>query len=202
MWPTRITDGRLELRPLRRRDAKEWSALRRRNAAWLQPWEATVPASEAAVPLTFAQWVRESNRAARAGQSRPWAVFLDGEMVGQVTVSGISRGSLSSAAVGYWVSQHVAGQGVTPRAVALAIDDCFGTLGLHRVEINIRPENAASLRVVEKLGMRDEGLRQAYLHIQGNWADHRTFAITRQEVPGTMVQRLEANLASERRQRT
>lgn len=182
MWPARITDGRLELRPLRRRDAQEWSELRRQNAGWLAPWEATVPASEGTAPMTFGQWVRESNRTARAGQSRPWVVTRDGVMVGQVTVSGITRGSLSSAAIGYWVSRHVAGRGITPRAVALAIDDCFGTLGLHRVEINIRPENAASLRVVAKLGLRDEGVRKAYLHIQGQWADHRTFAITAEEL--------------------
>lgn len=197
MWPTRISHGRLELRPLRRRDEREWSDLRRQNSAWLTPWEATVPASEGASPMSFRQWVRDSNRAARAGQSRPWLVTLDSAMVGQVTVSGIARGSLSSAAIGYWVSRHVAGQGITPRAVALAIDDCFGTLGLHRVEINIRPENAASLRVAAKLGLRDEGVRKSYLHIQGQWADHRTFAITAEEVGGTMMQRLEATLARE-----
>lgn len=196
MWPTRITDGSLELRPLRRRDFREWNELRRRNAAWLQPWEATVPPTEGRPALTFGQWIRESNRAARAGQSRPWAVWLEGRLVGQVTVTGITRGSLSSAAIGYWISRDVAGQGITPRAVALAVDDCFGTLGLHRVEINIRPENAASLRVVAKLGLRDEGVRKAYLHIQGHWADHRTFAITAEEVAGTMVERLEANLAA------
>ena len=50
-------------------------------------------------------------------------------------------------------------------AVALATDHCFSAVGLHRIEINIRPENAASLRVVQKLGFRPEGLRERYLHI-------------------------------------
>ena len=75
------------------------------------------------------------------------------------------------------------------RAVALAVDHCFTELGLHRMEINIRPENVASLRVVEKLGLRDEGVRERYLHIQGQWCDHRSFAVTSEEVPDGLLAR-------------
>jgi ribosomal-protein-alanine N-acetyltransferase len=73
--------------------------------------------------------------------------------------------------------------------VALASDHALFTVGLHRVEINIRPENVASLRVVEKLGFRDEGVRRAYLHIDGAWRDHRTFALTAEELPEGLVAR-------------
>ncbi|WP_328587614.1 GNAT family protein [Serinibacter arcticus] len=168
MWPTRLVEGDLVLRPLRRRDAKEWGRVRARNASWLAPWEATLPPGSPVSPLTFGQYVREVNRQARTGVSRPWVMEHAGAIVGQVTVSNITHGSLSSAAIGYWISRDVAGRGLTPLAVAMAVDDCFFSLGLHRVEINIRPENRASLRVVEKLGLRDEGLRRAYLHIQGS----------------------------------
>lgn len=91
-------------------------------------------------------------------------------------------GSLRSGVIGYWVSRSVAGRGVTPTAVAMVLDYAFQVLRLHRVEINIRPENGPSLRVVEKLGIRYEGLRKGYLHINGEWADHRSFAITQEEV--------------------
>ena len=50
--------------------------------------------------------------------------------------------------------------------------------------MNIRPENIASLAVVRKLGFRDEGLRERYLHINGAWRDHRAFAITREDLVG------------------
>ncbi len=59
--------------------------------------------------------------------------------------------------------------------------------------MNIRPENTASLRVVEKLGFRDEGLRLRYLHIDGAWRDHRTFALTRDEVPDGLLRRWTAS---------
>ena len=198
MWPAQLREGDLVLRALRRRDSAEWGRVRALNAAWLAPWEATVPAESSYQPLTFNRYVRELAAQTRAGTSRPWVMEYRGAIVGQVTVSSITHGSLSSAAIGYWISREVAGQGLTPLAVAMAVDDCFFTLGLHRVEINIRPENAASLRVVAKLGLRDEGLRKAYLNIQGRWADHRTFALTVEEAPGGLLPRartLRANAA-------
>ena len=118
--------------------------------------------------------VRSLRRQARQGTVLPFVVTYDGALVGQVTVGGITWGSLCSAHIGYWVDQRVAGRGVMPTAVALVTDHCFGAVGLHRVEVNIRPENAASLRVVEKLGFREEGLRGAFLHIAGAWRDHRS----------------------------
>src|SRR5690606_27177814 len=130
-----------------------------------------------------------SRRLARRGEALTFVIEVDGELAGQLSVSPILLGSLRGAAIGYWVSRHVAGRGVAPTAVALAGDYCFTELGLHRLEINIRPENAASLRVVEKLGFRDEGLRRRYLHIDGDWRDHRTFALVAEEVPGGLLER-------------
>ena len=71
-----------------------------------------------------------------------------------------------------------------PPAVALVIDHCFFTAGLHRIEIAIRPENSNSLRVVEKLEIREIGYAPRFLHIDGAWRDHRIYAITEGGVPG------------------
>lgn len=96
---------------------------------------------------------------------------------------------------GYWVDRDVAGRGVTPTALALAVDHCFFTVGLHRIEVNIRPENQASLRVVHKLGFREEGLRERFLHIDGAWRDHLSFALTADDVPGGLMRRWRASRA-------
>ncbi|MEZ0108464.1 ribosomal-protein-alanine N-acetyltransferase [Catenulispora sp. EB89] len=117
-------------------------------------------------------------------------------LVGQLTVSSITWGSLRSANVGYWVDETVAGRGITPTAVALAVDHCFRAAGMHRIEVCIRPENAASLRVVHKLGFRSEGLRRAYLHIDGDWRDHEAFALTAEEVPDGLLARWHVTLSS------
>ncbi|MBU4213591.1 MAG: GNAT family N-acetyltransferase [Actinobacteria bacterium] len=188
-WPVVLREGAVTLRPLRRRDQNRWLTLRADNADWLEPWDATSPVPLSGPHPTFGQFVRTLSGQARSGQALPFAIDLDDELVGQLTVSSITYGSLRGASIGYWVAQHVAGLGIAPTAVALATDHCFGTLGLHRIEVNVRPENRPSLRVVEKLGLRDEGLRERYLHIQGQWADHRTFAVTVEELPDGLIGR-------------
>jgi ribosomal-protein-alanine N-acetyltransferase len=87
------------------------------------------------------------------------------------------------------VGERFAGKGLTPTAVALATDFCFYQLGLHRMEICIRPENAPSLRVVEKLGFRYEGLRRRYIHINGDWRDHFCFGLVSDELKNGVLQR-------------
>ncbi|GAA4719778.1 GNAT family protein [Isoptericola chiayiensis] len=191
-WPVTLREdtpsGAVVLRPLRRRDGGEWMRLRRVNADWLEPWEATTP-GERPGATTFGEYVRALTSQARAGTALPFVIELDGALAGQLTVSAIQLGSLCSASIGYWVAREHAGRGVVPTAVAMATDYCFQIVGLHRIEINIRPENAASLRVVEKLGFRDEGIRERYLHIQGAWRDHRSFALTAEEVPQGLLAR-------------
>jgi ribosomal-protein-alanine N-acetyltransferase len=129
----------------------------------------------------------------RQGTALPFAILVDGRFSGQLNVAGLVRGSLLSAHIGYWVDRRVAGHGVTPTAVALATDHCFEVVGLHRIEVNIRPENAASRRVVEKLGFREEGTRERFLHIAGEWCDHLTFALVREDVPDGLLARWHAD---------
>jgi ribosomal-protein-alanine N-acetyltransferase len=118
-------------------------------------------------------------------------VTYDDVMVGQLTVSSITWGSALWAQMGYWIDEEHAGRGIIPTAVAMACDHCFRVLGLHRIEIAIRPENVASLRVVEKLGFNKIGLARRYLHINGMWRDHELFALTVEDIPEGVVARLE-----------
>jgi ribosomal-protein-alanine N-acetyltransferase len=184
------------LAPLRHRDRVAWERVRQANANWLRPWEATLPPGAQVGPSTYAGLVRSVTRQARDGRMLPWLVFWDErrglgrpQLAGQLTVSGIVGGSASWGQIGYWVDERLAGRGIIPTAVALATDYCFQVMGLHRIEIAIRPENTKSLRVVEKLGFRPEGLRPRYLHIDGDWRDHLVFALNAEEVPDGLLRR-------------
>lgn len=132
---------------------------------------------------------RALRRQARDGEALPFVVTYDGRLAGQLTIGSIVYGSLNSGYAGYWVDEAVAGRGVMPTAVALAVDHCFGAMSLHRIEANVRPENLSSRRVVEKLGFREEGVRLRYLHIDGAYRDHVCYAITAEEVPGGLLRR-------------
>jgi ribosomal-protein-alanine N-acetyltransferase len=155
-------------------------------------WDATVPPGSDARASSFRSLVRRLRRQARSGTTYPFALEVDGQFAGQVTVNNIVRGSAQFASVGYWLDRDFAGRGVMPRAVAMVIDHCFSTAGLHRIEVAIRPENSNSLRVVEKLGLREVGYAPRYLHIDGEWRDHRLYAVTVEECPEGMLARLDA----------
>ena len=197
-----LRQGRVSLRPIRRRDARAWAEVHDRNVPWLTPWEATLPpGTDGHAASSFVQMAGELRHQARQGRTLPWVVWYDpveeghphgpGVLAGQLTVSGITRGSAQWAQLGYWIDERWAGRGIIPLAVAMATDHCLGPLGLHRMEIVIRPENVNSRRVVEKLGFRGEGLRPAYLHIDDEWRDHLVYALNADEIgPGGLVGRL------------
>ena len=193
-WPVTLESGDLVLRPIRYRDRKEWTDVRSRNSEWLARWEASNPVPGGGLP-DYRHMVRSLKAQAVQATALPFLItertpgFREPVIVGQLTVSSIVWGSAMMATLGYWVDKDRAGRGIAPTAVALVTDYCFQTLGLHRMKINIRPENGPSLRVVEKLGFRDEGYRPRYLHINGEWADHRTFALTSEEVPEGLLAR-------------
>lgn len=176
------------------RDASTWATLREANSAWLSPWEATLPAGAGPGIASYREMVRTLRHRARQGHTMPFVLTYDGEVVGQLTVNGITWGSARWANIGYWVAQSHAGLGITPTAVALVCDHLFD-IGLHRIEIAIRPENAASLRIVEKLGFTEIGQAPRFLHIAGDWRDHRLFQLLAENARDGVLSRVRRPVA-------
>jgi ribosomal-protein-alanine N-acetyltransferase len=176
LWPVVITDGTLVLRPLRFRDRGVWLASRRFNREWLQPWEATAPINkiDSALPSYF-EMVLHHNREGRAERALSLAIWSDAEFIGQITLGGIAFGAYRGGHIGYWIDQRSANKGLTTRAVKALTKYGFDEMQLHRIEINLRPENGASRKVAEKAGYKLEGNRANFLHIDGDWRDHITF---------------------------
>jgi ribosomal-protein-alanine N-acetyltransferase len=102
-------------------------------------------------------------------------------VVGMVALSNVVRGAWQNATLGYKIASAANGRGHATAAVRLVLARAFGELGLHRVQAAVRPENAASLRVVAKAGLREEGFAPRYLRIDGAWRDHVLFAVTAEE---------------------
>lgn len=195
-WPVTLRTGAVMLAPIRRSDRRDWDAIRSRNEAWLLPWEATAPPGSRGRAATYADMVAALQAAARRDAALAWTIRYAPEgvgepmMVGQLTVNNIIWGSACMASVGYWIDERWAGRGIVPTAVALTVDYCFQVMGLHRIEIAIRPENGKSLRVVQKLGFRSEGVRPAFLHINDQWRDHLIFALHADEAGEGLLDRL------------
>src|SRR4051794_16395517 len=146
VWPVVLREGDVELRPLRRSDAQVWRAVRSANVSWLTPWEATHPDAEASPPPTFGQMVRSFNREARSGRMLPLAVIYRGDLVGQLTVSGIAWGSLRSAHAGYWVDRRGGGGGHIPPPPAVTGGHRLFSLGPPPAGGNHPPGNGGGRR--------------------------------------------------------
>jgi [ribosomal protein S5]-alanine N-acetyltransferase len=101
----------------------------------------------------------------------------DDAITGFLNLSEIVRGSFQSAYLGYGAVAAFAGRGYMTEAIALVLDQSFARLGLHRVEANIQPDNAASIALVRRCGFQREGFSPRYLRIGGAWKDHERWAI-------------------------
>lgn len=183
MWPITLKGELIELRPPRFRDRAQWNRVRAENREYLAPWEASLPVTPVGAPASefltkrpsFYAMVRALHREARAGRSYSFMIWSGGNLVGQITMGGVIYGALRGAHIGYWIDRNYAGRGFTTDAVKTLTQYAFDGLGLHRIEINIRPENAASIKVAAKAGYLFESDRPEFLHIAGGWRDHKTY---------------------------
>ena len=175
---------RVLLRPLTREDFAAWREVRRRNRSRLKQWEPKpLPGrpDTAEDARAFADRCTARRRERQQGTGYGFGVFVDGRFRGEMNLSALQRGPFQSCYVGYWIDEAVAGNGYTPEALVVAARFAFEDLRLHRLQVSIVPRNSSSLRVVEKLGLRCEGLAERYVEINGVWEDHLRFAITVEE---------------------
>jgi [ribosomal protein S5]-alanine N-acetyltransferase len=175
---------RVLLRPLSVTDFPAWTEVRTRNADWLLRWEPRrLPGQPDVTTDRDAFSVRCSarERERQLGTGYGFGIFVEGRFAGEINLSAIQRGPFQSAYVGYWIDEADAGHGYTPEALVVLTRFAFDDLRLHRVQIAIIPRNTASRRVVEKVKIREEGVAERYLEINGVWEDHVRYAITAEE---------------------
>lgn len=173
------------LRPCESSDAEE---LVRVFSVSEKEWAPWVPEAEGnPTPREMVErHVARVDEGAQAGTHLRLTGFLDdGRIAGFFSLNEIVRGAFWSAYAAWSVTADVMGRGFGTEGARALLDIAFADppegLGLHRVQVNIIPDNARSLRVAEKLGLRREGLAARYLKIAGKWQDHAMFAITREE---------------------
>lgn len=174
----------MTLRPLTSSDFRSWSEVRRRNGEWLTLWEPqrqphqTDPATDRS---TFASRCIQRDRDRAAGTAFQFGLFVDGHVAGEVNLNNVIRGAMQSGTIGYWIDRERAGHAYVAEGVVLLFQYAFEQLGLHRIEICIVPRNHRSRRVMDKLVVREEGLAERYLEINGTWEDHIRYAFTAEE---------------------
>ena len=122
-----------------------------------------------------------------------FAIEHHGRIIGQISLGAICYGAMRTGVVGYWVDERCAGRGYAPMAVTLLADwAMFDPSGpqLHRVEIDLLPENERSRKVALKVGASYEGMRKAYMFVNGQWRDHESYALLPECAPNGFTARL------------
>ena len=159
-------------------DYREWAALRAESRRFLEPWEPRWASDEL-------EWQAWRQRLARyrddfnQGTGAAFFIFeiVSGRLMGGITIGNVRYGVAQSGQIGYWIGERYAGLGYMPEALRLVARYAFDTLRLHRMEAACIPDNARSIRVLEKAGFRREGLLRSYLRINGIWHDHYLYAL-------------------------
>jgi ribosomal-protein-alanine N-acetyltransferase len=175
---------RVLLRPLTVSDFPSWREVRTRNADWLLKWEPRRLPGQPDVTTdrdAFAVRCSARERERQLGTGYGFGIFVAGSFAGEINLSSIQRGPFQSCYIGYWIDEAHAGHGYVPEALVVLSRFAFDDLRLHRIQVAIIPRNSASRRVVEKLDLRNEGVAERYLEINGTWEDHIRFAMTAEE---------------------
>ncbi|MGH3850552.1 MAG: GNAT family N-acetyltransferase [Pseudonocardiaceae bacterium] len=191
--PNQLRGRRVLLRPLVTADFGAWREVRQRNVEWLARWEPAIPPGQpddTQSRQAFAARCGAREREWQMGVGYGFGLFVatsggvagrTARLAGEINLSGVQRGPFQNAYVGYWIDETDAGQGLMPESVVVLARFAFEDLGLHRLQVAIIPRNQASRRVVEKLELRQEGLAERYLAINGVWEDHLRYALTAEE---------------------
>ena len=163
----------MRLRELAEADEDEFLGMTQASASLHHPWY-----SAATTPEEFRAYLIRLSRPGTEG--RVVCVRDGGAMAGLVTLDTIVRGRFQSASISYGAFALAAGRGYMTEGVRLMLWYAFQELRLHRVEASIQPGNEASLRLIQRLGFRQEGYSPDMLFIDGAWRDHVRWAITRE----------------------
>lgn len=170
------------LRTFHEGDAKQLARLMARNKYF---WSTFEPLHHDYFYTEEAQYQKivESLQMMAMRREFTFGVFTpDGkQLIGHISLYAIKRLPYSSAFIGYALDEHYTGRGIATEAVKLVLKFAFETLNLHRIEAFIAPENAKSIRVVEKVGFKREGLMRELLYINGKWVDHYMYALLEHE---------------------
>ncbi len=165
-------------------DYAPWAELRAMSREHLCPWEPVWQRDEL-TRSAFRRRVRHYQRESREDLGYAFLIFEDGadQLVGGLTLSNVRRGVTQAAVLGYWLGLPYVRRGYMTEAVRATAAFAFETLNLHRLEAATMPNNAASVRVLERNGFRREGFARRLLKINGQWEDHVLHAVLPDDVP-------------------
>jgi ribosomal-protein-alanine N-acetyltransferase len=186
--PKSISSERITLRQYRMQDVDEYAALFQSSfKGHLEPWSppSALDGSDTSMRRASREHILAALDKWEEGTDYRFFIILrsTNQIVGQLGITQVVRSVSQSASIGYWIGKPFINQGLATEAVTLAVQYAFDCLKLHRVSFWISPDNAPSLRIMEKLGLHHEGRALGALFLGGRWQDTDIYAMTVEEWP-------------------
>jgi Acetyltransferases, including N-acetylases of ribosomal proteins len=163
---------RVGIRHFTLEDGAEFTARARESRRLHHPW-LFPPADVDAYAVYAGRLIEDRTKAGFLVCER-----VGGGIAGFININNIVEGGFLCGALGYGAFAHAAGRGLMAEGLGRVVRYAFGEMGLHRLEINAQPGNAASIALARRCGFRLEGFSPAFIHIDGAWRDHERWAIT------------------------
>ncbi len=111
----------------------------------------------------------------------PWAITVDNSLVGSIGVFRKDNIHRYTAEMGYYISEHYWGKGITSDAVKLACEYIFNNTDIIRIFAEPFSFNTASCRVLEKCGFKFEGTLRKNAVKNGQVLDMRMYSIIKKD---------------------
>jgi len=185
--PAALQGNGLHLRLPVSGDYLQWAQLRARSREFLVPWEPSW-ANDELTRGAYRRRLRQYNKELREETGYAFFIFRSSDhmLLGGLSLTNVRRGVTQACTLGYWMGAPHAGQGYMTEAVRTLLPFVFQHLWLHRLEAACLPNNANSVRVLEKTGFIYEGLARRYLKINGSWQDHSLYALVAEDPARTL----------------
>lgn len=155
------------IRPVTAADEAAFTAAARASRKLHRPWVQAPCDAEA-----FGRYLARFDSTTHHG----FVVEVDGQLAGAIHLTNIIKGAFCSGYLGYYAFAGFEGQGLMTQGLNAVVQHAFKDLGLHRVEANIQPGNAASIALAKRCGFQLEGYSPKYLKVAGRWRDHERWA--------------------------
>jgi ribosomal-protein-alanine N-acetyltransferase len=179
-----LESERLKMVSLDSSDAEQFFDFLLRNKEYFRRWGPEYEKDYFSVWYHKA-WLESMERGTTEGRQIMFGTYLKtnpNRIIATVSFSNIIKEIFQSCYLGYRVDENETKKGIASEAITRAAEYMFSEVKIHRIEANIMPSNAASIRVMEKLGFVNEGLSKKYLKINGKWEDHFHYVLLNSSV--------------------
>lgn len=169
----KVRSQRLEMRPLELSDYEAWKQGQLNRKPKQNKYDKGPPPENTLSRDYLKRWIRANRKAVKRDIVYAFAIFnkSTNEFLGHVSFGIIHRGPYQFANLGYELNNQYWGQGFAQEAVKASTHFIFKKTKLHRVEAGINVDNWASIKLCQKLGMHNEGLRHKFFWDGKQWLD-------------------------------